>query len=121
MDVHRGDIVEIDFGTWINGSIQGYKRPAVVISNNKNNKYSTVLTVVPLSTKYKKKRYLPTHVFVSKTQCEGLEQNSVALAEQITTINKERICNNLGSVNEIVLMKITKAVQIQVGVFETFN
>lgn len=58
------------------GSMQGGMRPVVVVSNNKVNKHSTVITVVPLSTKIYKKQSLPTHVFISAYKAEGLEQHS---------------------------------------------
>ncbi|MFP3155004.1 type II toxin-antitoxin system PemK/MazF family toxin, partial [Lachnospiraceae bacterium ZAX-1] len=57
-----------------------------MISNNKANRHSTVLTVVPLSSKVEKKTYLPTHVFIHMCEMEGLTQNSIALAEQLTSI-----------------------------------
>ena len=61
--------------TWVcstRGSIQGCMRPVVVVSNNMANKHSTIITVVPLSTKnLLKKRNLPTHVFVSAYKKRG--------------------------------------------------
>lgn len=53
------------------GSMQGGMRPVVVVSNNRANKHSTVITVVPLSTRIYKKQSLTTYVFVStyKTEC----------------------------------------------------
>lgn len=44
----RGDIYYVDFGEK-DGSKQGGVRPALVVSNNKANKHSPVVTVVPLS------------------------------------------------------------------------
>lgn len=49
MKVKRGDILYVDLGAKYRGSVQGGTRPVVVISNNRANKYSTVITVVPLS------------------------------------------------------------------------
>ena len=64
MKIRRGDILYVDLGVQYQGSIQGSMRPVVVVSNNMANKHSTVITVVPLSTKINKKRNLLTHVFV---------------------------------------------------------
>ena len=57
----RGDIYYVDFGEK-DGSKQGGVRPALVVSNNKANKHSPVVTVIPLSARVWKKKYLPTHV-----------------------------------------------------------
>ena len=84
MKIRRGDILYVDLGVQYQGSIQGSMRPVVVVSNNMANKHSTVITVVPLSTKINKKRNLPTHVFVSAYKSEGLEQPLI-MAESLRT------------------------------------
>ena len=93
----------------------------VVVSNNRANKHSTVITVVPLSTKIFKKKNLPTHVFVSAYRAEGLEQHSLALCEQVTALDYGRIIENIGKVDGETLARITEAVQVQVGVFDKYN
>lgn len=110
-----------DLGIQYQGSMQGGMRPVVVVSNNKANKHSTVFTVVPLSTRIYKKQNLPTHVFVSAYRSEGLEQHSIALCEQVTALNYDRIIESIGKVDEETLARITEAVQVQVGVFERYN
>lgn len=121
MKIKRGDILYVDLGVQYQGSMQGGMRPVVVVSNNRANKHSTVLTVVPLSTKIFKKRNLPTHVFVSAYKSEGLDQHSIALCEQVTALNFDRIIENIGRVDEDTLARITEAVQVQVGVFDRYN
>lgn len=121
MKIKRGDILYADLGVQYQGSMQGGMRPVVVVSNNKANKHSTVLTVVPLSTKIFKKRNLPTHVFVSAYKSDGLDQHSIALCEQVTALNFDRIIENIGRVGEETLARITEAVQVQVGVFDKYN
>ena len=76
MKIQRGDILYADLGVQYQGSMQGGMRPVVVVSNNKANKHSTVITVGPLSTKIYKNPSLPTHVFISAYKAEGLEQHS---------------------------------------------
>lgn len=121
MKIRRGDILYVDMGEQYQGSMQGGMRPVVVVSNNMANKHSTVLTVVPLSTKINKKKNLPTHVFVSAYKSEGLEQHSIALCEQVTSIDYVRIIENMGKVDKETLDRITKAVQVQVGVYDKYN
>ncbi len=121
MKIRRGDILYVDMGGQYQGSMQGGLRPVVVVSNNMANKHSTVITVVPLSTKINKKRNLPTHVFVSAYKSEGLEQHSIALCEQVTALDYGRIIENMGKVDKPTLERITEAVQVQVGVFDKYN
>lgn len=59
MKIRRGDILYADLGGQYQGSMQGGMRPVVVVSNNMANKHSSVITVVPLSTKIFKKKNLP--------------------------------------------------------------
>lgn len=121
MKIRRGDILYVELSASRSGSIQAGIRPVIVVSNNKANKFSTVFTVVPLTTKLFKKRNLPTHVFVSAFTSLGLEQHSIALCEQVTSINYEKIIGNLGHVDESTLEQITEAVKVQIGVYEEYN
>lgn len=121
MEIRRGDILYVDMGGQYEGSMQGGMRPVVVVSNNMANRHSTVITVVPLSTKINKKKNLPTHVFVSVHKSEGLEQHSIALCEQVTAVDCNRIIENMGKVDKDTLERITEAVQVQVGVFDRYN
>ena len=120
-DIKRGNIFYEDLGTEYHGSMQGGIRPTVVISNNKANRYSTVLTAVPLSSKISKKQNLPVHVLVSARKSRGLVQDSLALCEQVTALDSKQIIEYIGTVDTETLLKITEAVQVQVGVFDQYN
>ncbi|MCI8484484.1 MAG: type II toxin-antitoxin system PemK/MazF family toxin [Lachnospiraceae bacterium] len=121
MKIRRGDILYVDLGVQYQGNMQGGMRPAVVVSNNRANRYSTVITIVPLSTKIYKKQNLPTHVFVSSCKADGLEQHSIALCEQVTALYHDCIIEYMGRVDENTLERITTGVQVQVGVFDKYN
>lgn len=121
MEIIRGDIIMADLGVSVNGSVQKGIRPYVVVSNNRANKHSTVITVVPLSTKISKKRYLPTHCFVSANKSEGITYHSIALCEQVTALDYRQIIEVIGKVDDATLEQITKGVQVQVGVFDVYN
>ena len=86
----------------------------VVISNNRANKYSTVITVVPLSSHISKKRNLPTHVFVSAYRCSGLSMHSLALCEQVMSVDKLQVIDYIGRMDAGTLEQVTRAVQIQI-------
>lgn len=121
MKIQRGDILYVDLGIQYRGNMQGGVRPAVVVSNNRANKYSNVITIVPLSTKIYKKRNLPTHIFVSACKADGLGQHSIALCEQVTALTRDCIIDYMGRVDENTLERITRGVQVQVGVFDKYN
>jgi mRNA interferase MazF len=116
----RGDIYYVDFGQNIDSNKQCGIRPAVIVSNNRANEHSPVITVVPLTSRTYKKRSLPTHVFIPKG-C-GLERNSLALAEQVEAIDKKNLREKRGQITDVVIMeRITQAIQIQIGVDDRYN
>lgn len=116
----RGDIYFVDFGQNIESNKQCGIRPAVIVSNNRANEHSPVITVVPLTGRTYKKRFLPTHVFIPKS-C-GLERNSLALAEQVESIDKKNLREKRGHISDSDIMaQITQAIQIQIGVDDRYN
>ena len=98
LEIARGMIVMVDLPLG-NGSVQGGTRPAVVISNDKGNKFSPVLIVVPLTSRVKK--FMPTHHTIEPSMINGLTKTSIALAEQIITIGKDTVRNIVGTLEEI--------------------
>lgn len=81
----RGDIFYADLRP-VFGSEQGGVRPVLVIQNDIGNKYSPTVIVAAVSSKFEKE--LPTHVALNN---EKLEKKSIALLEQIRTIDKKRL------------------------------
>ena len=70
------------------GSIQSGYRPGIVIQNNIGNKYSPTLLAMPL-TKSIKNISQATHLLIEKDDDNGLRVDSMLLAEQTSTINKD--------------------------------
>lgn len=110
----RGDVYYVDFGSYV-GSKQGGIRPALIVSNDKANAYSPVITVVPLTARTGKKRFLPTHVLVPKSSGSGLNKNSIALAEQVESLDKSLLMDYKGHIDDSVMQKITQALKIQIA------
>jgi mRNA interferase MazF len=108
--IKRGEIWLIDLGS-SNGSIQGGIRPCIVISNDMANLHSPVVNIIPVTTKTKNK--LPTHVIVG-VEC-GLTQESTAMAEQTTLVNKSVLLEKIGELDNTTLNKLTIAASIQMG------
>lgn len=118
----RGEIYYVDFGNKEDSCEQGGVRPAVVVSNNRANASAPVITVVPLTTKIWKKPYLPTHVLIPYSVTTGLHRKSMALAEQVETIDKKKLNDKIGEIQDTLLMEqITIALQIQIGAYEEYN
>lgn len=110
--INRGDICLVDFGT-TNGCVQGGLRPAIVIQNNIGNHFSPTILVVPLTSRLNKSN-LPTHVFIPSGN-GGLKTNSLALAEQIQTVNKTQISKIIGYLNSILINKIEHAIKVSLA------
>lgn len=111
----RGEIYLIDFGTDTTSCVQSGVRPAVVVSNDRANRYSYAITVLPLTTK-QKKPHLPTHVLIPRNPHFGLTKNSMVLAEQLMTVDKRQLQKRIGRVyDQDIMEEITKAMQIQIG------
>ena len=114
LEIARGMIVMVDLPLG-NGSVQGGTRPAVVISNDKGNKFSPVLIVVPLTSRVKK--FMPTHHTIEPSMVNGLTKTSIALAEQIITIGKDAVRNVIGSLEEIDINFINRKVMTSLALF----
>ena len=114
LEITRGTIVMVDLPKG-NNSVQGGTRPAVVISNNKGNKFSPVLIVVPLTSKVKK--YMPTHHTIEPSMINGLSKTSIALAEQIITVGKDMVRNIVGVLEEMDVNFINRKVMTSLALF----
>ena len=109
--VNRGDIYYASLSP-SQGSEQGGNRPVIIIQNNLGNKHSPTTIVVPLTSRIGKKT-LPTHIVI-ENGC-GLVCESIALCEQIRTIDKSRLTTRLGAVSETTMTEIDKALKISLG------
>lgn len=109
MNIVRGDIFYVDrFGTHV-GSEQYSGRPAVIVSNDENNKYSDTVEIVYLTTSPKKD--LPTHVTINSANYQ-----SIVLCEQVTTVSVERLGNYIGRVTRDEMFHIEIAILVSLGI-----
>lgn len=108
--VLRGEIYYADLSPAY-GSEQGGLRPVLIIQNNLGNRHAPTTIIAPLTSRLTKKP-LPTHVEFS---CEHLSQDSVALLEQIRTIDKSRLKQRMGWVSSEVMEQVNKAMMISLG------
>lgn len=114
IDIKRGDIVYADLRPVV-GSEQGGIRPVLIVQNNVGNHFSPTTIAVLLTSRNKKA--LPTHVILHKEQCDGLIEDSMIMCEQIRTIDKKRIREKVGCINEEYLDEVMRALKVSVGMF----
>lgn len=108
----RGDIYYGDLSPVI-GSEQGSYRPLIVIQNDKGNEYSPTVIVAAVTSRLGTKARLPVHVKLPKET--GLPQDSIALLEQIRTVDKRRLDKYVGHLDETIMNRIDEALGISVG------
>lgn len=112
MNVKRGDVYYADLSPVI-GSEQGGVRPVLVLQNNVGNKYSPTIIISAITSQVNKSK-LPTHIEINATDF-GLSKDSVVLLEQIRTIDKKRLREKIGHLNEDVMHQVNEALQISFG------
>ncbi len=106
MNIKRGDVFFADLSP-VRGSEQGGQRPVVIIQNDVGNKYSPTVIVAAITAKIAKAK-LPTHVEVEASKV-GLIKDSVVLLEQVRTIDKTRLIQKLGHLDNHVMKRVNKA------------
>ena len=107
----RGDIYRVDFGR-TRGSVEGGVRPALIVQNNMGNQHGPTLIVVPLTTRLKR-CHLPVHVLLRKE--DGLPETSLALCEQITTIDKSQASAFLAHLSCRSMERVTEGLEVSIG------
>ena len=83
----RGEIWLVDFGV-PQGSVAGYRRPAVIIQNNDFNKSEINTTIVIPLTSNLLLADCPLNVFVPKKESK-LSKDSVVLIPLVTALDKQ--------------------------------
>lgn len=112
MTVKRGDIFYADLSPVI-GSEQGGTRPVLIIQNDTGNKFSPTVICAAITSQINKAK-LPTHI---ELDCEKYPviKDSVVLLEQIRTIDKTRMKEKIGHLDEIIMQKVNKSLMISMG------
>ena len=113
MVVRRGDMFYADLSPVV-GSEQGGVRPVLIIQNDAGNKHSPTVIVSAITSQLNKNR-LPTHIELDSKEF-GLKADSVVLAEQIRTIDKSRLKEKIGHIDDNRIMnRINNALGVSFG------
>ncbi|MBR6633024.1 MAG: type II toxin-antitoxin system PemK/MazF family toxin [Clostridia bacterium] len=112
MTVKRGDIFYADLSPVV-GSEQGGIRPVVIVQNDVGNKHSPTVIAAAITSRVDKTK-LPTHIEVMADRF-GLAKNSVILLEQVRTIDKKRLKEKMGHLEDETMEKVNSAISVSLG------
>ena len=110
--VKRGDIYYADLSPVV-GSEQGGMRPVLIVQNDTGNRHSPTVIAAAITSQTGKAR-LPTHIELAG-QGLGLSRDSVVLLEQIRTIDKSRLRERMGKVDEGLMNRVDSAIVVSFG------
>ena len=110
--VKRGDIFYADLSPVV-GSEQGGMRPVLIVQNDTANRHSPTVIAAAITSQMGKAK-LPTHIELS-AQTYGLSRDSVILLEQIRTIDKSRLRERMGKLDNDTMTKVDNAIAVSFG------
>ena len=110
--IRRGEIYYADLSPVV-GSEQGGVRPVLIVQNDVGNKFSPTVIAAAITSQVDKNN-LPTHIQVDVESC-GLAKDSVVLLEQVRTIDKQRLREKMGSLDNGDMGKVNHALSVSFG------
>ncbi len=112
MSVKRGEIYYADLSPVV-GSEQGGIRPVLIVQNDIGNKHSPTVIAAAITSKTEKSA-LPTHISVQASSC-GLAKDSVVLLEQVRTLDKRRLKERMGELDDTSMAQVNTALSTSLG------
>ena len=112
-NIKRGDIYYADLSPVV-GSEQGGLRPVLIIQNDVGNRYSPTVIAAAITSRMGKTR-LPTHIDIYAARA-GLAKDSVILLEQVRTLDKRRLRERMGHLDEAVMERVNAAIAVSFGI-----
>ncbi|HIW71623.1 MAG TPA: type II toxin-antitoxin system PemK/MazF family toxin [Candidatus Levilactobacillus faecigallinarum] len=115
VEIKRGDVFFADLSPVV-GSEQGGMRPVLIIQNNVGNHYSPTVIVAAITARIEKPK-MPTHVGISAAHT-GIERDSVILLEQIRTIDKQRLKDQVTHLDARTMAAVDAALATSIGLVD---
>ena len=112
MQIRRGDIYYADLSPVV-GSEQGGLRPVLIVQNDVGNRYSPTVIAAAITSRMGKTKLL-THIDIHADQV-GLSRDSVVLLEQIRTLDKRRLREKMGHLDEEMMGAVNDALGVSFG------
>ena len=110
--VRRGDIYYADLSPVV-GSEQGGMRPVLIIQNDTGNRHSPTVIAAAITSQTGKAN-LPTQFSLAARSC-GLTRDSVILLEQVRTLDKSRLRERMGRLDEPAMHQVDNAIAVSFG------
>ncbi|WP_458862113.1 type II toxin-antitoxin system PemK/MazF family toxin [Acidaminobacterium chupaoyuni] len=110
--VKRGDIYYADLSPVV-GSEQGGMRPVLIVQNNVGNRFSPTVIAAAITSQVNKTK-LPTHIDI-EARTYGLSKDSVVLLEQVRTLDKRRLREKMGCLDEGAMQRVDHAIAVSFG------
>lgn len=111
-NVKRGDIYYADLSPVV-GSEQGGVRPVLIVQNNVGNRHSPTVIAAAITSQINKAK-MPTHIELG-ARSFGLTKDSIVLTEQIRTLDKRRLREKMGSLDEAYMSRVDEALAVSFG------
>lgn len=112
MRIYKGDMFYADL-TPVVGCEQGGIRPILIVQNDIGNRCSPTVIVAAITSRIEKNP-LPTHIRLCSQQY-GLRQNSLVLLEQVRTIDRSRLREYIGHLNDLQMQQVNEALAVSFG------
>ncbi len=112
LSVKRGDIFYADLSPVV-GSEQGGVRPVLIIQNDTGNKHSPTVIAAAITSQTGKAK-MPTHIELTANQY-GLPKDSLVLLEQIRTLDKRRLREKMGRLDDEMMARVDSAIAVSFG------
>ena len=110
--VKRGEIYYADLRPVV-GSEQGGMRPVLIVQNDTGNRHSPTVIAAAITSRLDKAK-LPTHIALAEGSA-GLNRDSIILLEQIRTLDKTRLRERMGRVDESTMNAVDAALAVSFG------
>jgi mRNA interferase MazF len=111
-NVRRGDIYYADLSPVV-GSEQGGMRPVLIVQNDTGNRHSPTVIAAAITSQMNKAK-LPTHIELA-ANTYGLSRDSVILLEQIRTLDKKRLRERMGRLDDTLMQQVDSAIAVSFG------
>lgn len=111
----RGEVYLVNFDSTIGAEIQK-TRPALIVQNDIANRHSAITIVAAISSQFDQTLYL-TEVLISPPE-GGLRTESVALLNQIRSIDKQRLMRRVGTLKAETMERVDRAILISLGLIK---
>ena len=110
--IKRGDIYYADLSPVV-GSEQGGIRPVLIVQNNVGNRYSPTVIAAAITSQVNKAK-MPTHIELG-ARSFGLTKDSIILTEQIRTLDKKRLREKMGTLDDAHMQSVDEALAVSFG------